>query len=138
LEAFADGTGRNGQVPVTQQKIMINVEGEAFLTEGDLVDARLIDGMGGFEIELFFDSHGALVLDMVTSSSKGKRVVILVQYPQPKPQKQFSRWVAARVIDKRVANGVWTFTPDLSREEAERIVRGLKNVVAKSKKASKF
>ena len=136
LESFPDGTGHNGPVLVMQQKI--NVDREPFLSEADIVDAAVVENVGGFGVQIFFDSHGAMLLDMTTTSNKGKRIVVLTQYPNPKPQKQFSRWVAAPMITKRVANGVLAFTPDLSREEANRIVRGLKNVVLKAQKASRF
>jgi preprotein translocase subunit SecD len=137
LESNPASGARSGGVPVTRQRIMTNVDSEPFLTEGDIVDAQLMEDGGGFNIAVFFDQHGALLLDMTTSSNKGKRIAVLTQYPVPK-HPQFSRWVAAPLITKRISNGSFTFSPDVSREEAERIVRGLKNVVAKAKRAARF
>ena len=42
-----------------------------------------------------------------------------------------NRWLAAPVIPSRIGNGVLTFTPDASREEADQIVLGLNNVAKK-------
>ena len=41
------------------------------------------------------------------------------------------RWLAAPSINRLVANGTLTFTPDASREEAEQLVKGL-NLAAKN------
>ena len=38
------------------------------------------------------------------------------------------RWLAAPILQQRIRDGLLVFTPDATREEAERIVRGLKNV----------
>ena len=43
-------------------------------------------------------------------------------------------WLAAPLIRRPIADGVLTFTPDASREEAEKIVKGLNNVTEKIKK----
>jgi hypothetical protein len=48
------------------------------------------------------------------------------------------RWLAAPQITKHLSAGVFTFTPDATREEAERIVTGLNNVAEKVKKDSKW
>ena len=42
-----------------------------------------------------------------------------------------ARWLAAPRISQRIKDGVLVFTPDATREEAERIVRGLNNVAIK-------
>jgi preprotein translocase subunit SecD len=136
LEKNDDGHLRTGPVLVTQQRIPVNVDREYFLSEGDVINAEVVETMGGYAIELFFDGQGAHTLDMATTSNKGQRIAILVQYPLP-DKKQFSRWVAAPMIQKRIANGVFIFTPDLTREEAERVTRGLKNAAEQAAKANK-
>ena len=132
LEVNADGTPHSGGVPIyRQQPIMVNVNREPFLTEGELQEASVVEALGGFAIKLQFNRHGSLVLDGTTTSYKGRRIGIQSQFTE-------SRWLAAPLISQRLSNGVLVFTPDATREEAERIVRGLNNLTAAVKKRSRF
>jgi hypothetical protein len=122
-----EDNGTSGAVLVTKQKIPINVEREPFLSEADLHHAELVATPGGFAIALNFSDHGTFQLDMVSTSNKGRHVAVLLQFPE-------SHWVAAPVITKRLSNGVFIFTPDLTLDEAKRAVRGLNNVAEKARK----
>jgi hypothetical protein len=122
----SEDNSRNGAVLVTKQKIPVNVDREPFLTEGDLHHAEIVATPGGFGIALNFADHGMFQLDMVTTSNKGRRIAILMQFPD-------SHWVAAPVIARRISDGVLVFTPDLTLEEAQRAVRGLNNVAKKAR-----
>ena len=59
---------------------------------------------------------------------------------QAERESQFGemRWLAAPMITRQIQDGIFVFTPDASREEAERIVRGVNNVVAKLNKKFTF
>ena len=128
LEARGDTTGRAEMVPILRgAPIMVSVAKDSFLDERDVLKATLADSPDGFVIQLQFDDHGTFVLDTVTASSKGKRIAIVSEFNE-------RRWLAAPVILKRVTDGVWTFTPDATREESLRIIRGLNNVSAKLRK----
>jgi hypothetical protein len=118
-------------VEVTHEKFLVTINREPFLTEADLDSAKVVEGIGGFSIQLVFGQHGTLLLDMMTTSYKGKRVVIMTQSPK-------TTWIAAPLIKTRNPSGIFTFTPDCTREEADRIVNGLNNVVAKAKKDELF
>ncbi len=131
LETTEDGSSANGRVLVTRQKIPMIVQREPFLTEMDVARAQVVEDQGGFAIEIFFNEHGTLALDMATVGNKGRHIAIRTQYPD------FTRWVAAPMITGRVANGVLQFTPDADRKEAERIVAGLNKVAKAAKKAAK-
>jgi len=75
-----------GTVLVTREKIPFAVGREPFLTEADLKRARLIDDPsqdGSYYIELAFNEHGTLLLDMMTTDNKGKHIVIFSQFPPP-------------------------------------------------------
>jgi len=147
VEAGRGGSSA-GRVLVTRQRIPMSIEREAFLDEGDLSDARLIeDADGTFSIELVFDDHGAMVLDMTSVANRGRHIIIHANFPPPgtkedtgtgpmptsesepsgKPRK--GGWISAVMINGRLSNGTVRFTPDTSHEEAERIVKGLKNVI---------
>lgn len=130
LESKGDSTGRAEPVPVFRAApVMVNVITESFLDERDVIKATIIDVVGGFAIRIEFDRHGTFVLDTVTASNKGKRIAILTESID-------RRWLAAPVIPHRISEGVFTFTPDATREETERIVRGLNNAATKLRKKS--
>lgn len=122
-----DDNGASGIVLVTKERIPINVQREPFLTEGDLHHAEIVAEPGGFAIALNFSDHGMFLLDMISTSNKGRRVAVLAQFPE-------SHWVAAPMLTRRISNGVFLFTPDLTLEQAQRFVRGLNNVAEKARK----
>jgi len=134
LEVNADGTERNGPVPVfREQPVMVNVNKEFFLNEGDVVEALVVEAMGGFALSVHFDPHGKLLLDTVTTSNKGRRIAIFSRFGEVGK----ARWLAAPLIRQRITDGVLTFTPDATREEAERIALGLNQVAKELKKKPK-
>ncbi len=149
LETPREGSGA-GTVLVTREKIPMSVERESFLDESDLSKARLIDEADGtFSIELVFDDHGAMLLEVKSIENKGRHIVIFSNFPppgtkqdqegaapKPEPGKpRVSGWISAVEINGRLSNGTLVFTPDTTREEAKRIVDGLNNVAAKNKKS---
>ena len=148
-------SGGTGEILVTRQKIPLNLEPEPFLTEEDLVKAAVVDYPDGtFAIQLQFNQHGALVLDMTTVENKGKLIAVFSQFPALAKQKKqsasapastaseegkprTSAWLGAVLIRSRTESGSFRFTPDASHVEAERIVRGLNNLVAEVNKKNK-
>ena len=128
LEAEGDTTGRAAPVPILRSApMLVNVIKDSFLDERDVLKAAVLDTVGGFVIQINFDDHGRFVLDTVTSSNKGKRLAIMTEAAD-------RRWLAAPVITARIVNGTLSFTPDATREESLRIVRGLNNASAKLRK----
>jgi|SRR6266404_4656018 len=122
LEVAPDGTDKNGPVPIYRANpIFVNVEKDPFLNEGRIAKAAVVDVMGGFAIFVQFDRRGSWLLEQYSTANKGRRVAILSQFGEV-------RWLAAPVMTKRISDGTLVFTPDATREEAERIVRGLNNV----------
>ncbi|EEF58335.1 hypothetical protein [Pedosphaera parvula] len=129
LETNQDGTDHNESVPVYRENpIYVNVEKKAFIDEGSIDQAKLVDDMGGFSIQLKLNWEGTQLLQGVSTGNRGKRVAILAVFGKS------PRWLGAPVMNKSIADGVFTFTPDASREEAERIVRGLNNLSQAIKK----
>jgi hypothetical protein len=140
------------------------------LDEASLAKASIVNDPGeegGYSIQLGFDDHGMMLLDMYTADNKGKHIIVFSHFPKkgykpPKAKKakddsddsnlvesgssgppadtntvRQSGWLAAVLIRQRNSTGVFRFTPDASREEADRIVRGLRNVIAKKDKMDK-
>jgi hypothetical protein len=162
-----------GTVLVTSNKYMFTIQREPFLDEGDLSKASIVDGRdGSYSIQLRFNDHGTLLLDMYTADNKGKHIIVFSQFPKrgQKAQQQkkktrdsddedlvepdtsapssgasahssgaprWSGWLAAVLIRDRISDGLFRFTPDASREEGNRIVRGLRNVIAEGSKDDK-
>jgi preprotein translocase subunit SecD len=130
IESNIDGTRHNSQVTIYRAAPMIlGVEVNAALDEGfmDKVELVTVDEFGNYAIKVSFNEQGAKRLDYLTSSYKGRRLAIQARWTE-------TRWLAAPLITQRITNGNFIFTPDASREEAERIVAGLNNVIAKLKK----
>lgn len=130
IETVADGTPYSRSITVPRNSTSpLTIEARPFLDNGSLLEAAVVntDKFGGFAIQLQFNQHGIFALDTITSSSRGKHIAILCHYGQ-------ERWLAAPTVTRRISNGLMQFTADVSREEAEYVVRGLNNVAAKLKK----
>lgn len=130
VEKNLDGTRHTTPVPVYRANpINVSIERDAALDEGFMKKAEIVtvDGFGNFAIKITFDEVGTQRLDYVTTMNKGRRLVIGARWTE-------SRFLAAPMITKRITDGVFVFTPDASREESERIIEGLNNVIAKLKK----
>jgi preprotein translocase subunit SecD len=125
LETNPDGTEKNGPVPIGRnQSFYVQVEKNPFLDEGHVQKATLVDDIGGYQVQLQFDRAGTWLLEQYTTANKGRRVAIFSQFGD-------ARWLGAPVIKQRIADGKYAFTPDATREEAERLVRGLNKVANK-------
>ncbi len=134
LHMEADPDGLSEIVPVSiyrSSPIEVSMTKEPFLDSRDLEEAKVVEEPGGlFSIRLRFNWEGAAILDSVTSSNPGRRIGIYGDFKE-------KRWLASPIIRKRISDGVLTFTPDATREEAERLVRGLNNVAKEVKKGEK-
>ena len=132
LEASADGSGDNESVQVFRDPpISVNVDKESFLDGEDVEQAKVVDELGGYVIQLKFNWRGTQLLSSITAANRGKRIAVLCVFGE-------ARWLAAPVIRKAINDGVLKFTPDASREEADRIVKGLNDVAVELKKSDKL
>lgn len=128
LEAQSDGSARTGPVPIMRSDpMLVNVEKAPFLNEAMVVSAAVIESAGGFEIKIQLDRQGTWLLENITTDNRGRRIAIFSQFTD-------TRWLAAPKIERRITDGVLTFTPDATKEEAQRIVKGLNEVAKKAKK----
>lgn len=122
VEINPDGTERCVQAQIYRKNpITITVDRSPVLHEGFVERADVVEFMGTYAIRIKFDSTGTLLLDNVTTSNRGRHLAIFCQFSD-------ARWIGAPLITQRISNGVFIFTPDATKEEAERIVRGLNNV----------
>ena len=134
LETNPDGTHHNMTVPVYRQNpVQVTVQRDAVLDEGFMTKAEIVDvdEHGGFAIKITFDKPGTLRLATVSTANKGRRLVVHARWTE-------DRWLAAPLLTRNLTDGVFVFTPDASREETERLVRGLNNVIKKLRKPYVF
>ena len=114
-----------------QFPITLTVDRTPVLEEEHVDHAEVIDVIGGFALKITLTERGASLLDAASASYRGLRLAVFSNFGQ-------DRWLGAPIMNQRIRNGVLIFTPDATREEAERMVNGLNNVAAKIKKNSFF
>ena len=131
LEVNPNPSGQSMRVTIGRSDpFAVIVDTQAFLNEMLVEKASVLDALGGFAISLQFNSDGAILLEQYTGAYKGGRIAIVADFGD-------SRWIAAPVIRQRMTQGQFVFTPDLTREEAERFVRGLNRVAELVRKGRK-
>jgi len=108
--------------------VKVTIAKEPIFSEANLLGARLIETPGGYAIEMQLDERSSLMLEQYSASNVGRHFVIFAQWGKKISE---GRWIAAPLISHHIANGVLSFTPDTSREEAEQFVLGLNNVAKK-------
>lgn len=140
LESHVDATNRTEVAVISEDpRVEYPVEKMPFLSEGDIKEAKVVDMVGGFSLRLEFDRRGGWLLEQYTLVNKGKHFAIFSQFtPLGEDKLNKGRWLAAPKILQRVSDGVFIFTPQATREEAEAIARGLNNVAKKLKTGSEW
>jgi preprotein translocase subunit SecD len=107
------------------EPVQVSITAEPVLTEANIIGATLLETPGGFAVEVKFDETGAWTLEQYSAANPGKHFAVFGQWSEKIGD---SRWLAAPLITRRNASGVFAFTPDASREEAAQLVSGLNNV----------
>ncbi len=124
LEANLDGTERSQPITIGRTSpFAMGIESRSFLTEFNIEHASVVDSPGGgFALSIQFNKEGGWILEQYSTVNKGRRMAIVAEFGE-------LRWIAAPTLRDRITNGLFVFTPDTTREEAERIADGV-NVVA--------
>ena len=126
IQANSDKTGTAQTVSVLRSNpVLITIEKEPILTEANLIQSTVIEGHGGIAIQIQFDESSSLVLEQYSAANPGQHFAIFGQWGEKLVN---GRWLAAPLITRRIAGGILSFTPDMSRQEADRLVLGLNNV----------
>ena len=110
-------------VEIPHTNVKLTVSPFPTLTERDVQSAELYDTTGGKAIFLRFDPHGTIVLDEMTTRTRGQYVAILVN------QRPVSAWL----VDQRIINGQFLVEGDFTDEEAQKIVDDLNKLAKKNK-----
>jgi len=128
IENHAEITGRGQTVSVVRsQPVLVPISSDPVLAENNIAAARLIETPGGYAIEVKFNETGTLVLEQYTSANSGRHFAIFSQWGEKAVE---ARWLAAPIISHRISDGLYSFTPDASRDETQKIVTGLNNMAA--------
>lgn len=115
---------RRMPVVLRMPAISLYIDKFAVLTERDLETAAVTGAGDGFAIRLVFGRHGTIELDRLSLNNRGELLVILINGVP----------VAAPMLKQRIVDGYFEFTPDLTREQAEKVVEGLNASIAYYKK----
>jgi len=75
--------------------------------------------------------NGTWLLEQYSAANPGAHFVIFGQWGKKNGD---GRWLADPFIGRRISNGTLVFTPDCSREEADRLVLGLNEIAKKTTK----
>ena len=105
-----------------------NCEKIPILNESHVENALLVDQPGGFQVRIRFNSMGTKLLESYTAAAAGRHLCIVADIDGE------GRWLAAPLVRQRIGDGTLSFSPDASREEMERLVTGLNEMVRKEKK----
>jgi len=98
-----------------------------FLDERDVDRAELMNLNGAYAIKVQFNRHGVFALDSASVTDREHKIAVFAQFGE-------GRWLGTITLSRRITDGTVMFAVDASPEEAERIVRGLNNTVARLKK----
>jgi len=110
-------------VEIPHADLKLTVSPYPTLTEQDVQSAELYDTAGGKAVYLRFDPHGTVVLDEMTTRTRGQYVAILIN----------QRPVGAWLVDQRIINGQFLVEGDFTDEEAQKIVDDLNKLAKKNK-----
>jgi preprotein translocase subunit SecD len=123
--------GRGQQIAFLRSApVQLTVENAPFLNENHVESAKVVQTPGGFVLAIHFNQQGQWLLEQYTAANPKRRLAIRCQWGVP-PDVQ-DRWVAAPLITQRIKDGMLTFTPDASRDEADQIAIGLNNMAGDS------
>jgi preprotein translocase subunit SecD len=118
-----DNTTFTRKITVFEESpIEMTVDQSTLVTDTEVTKASVVEALGGFALVIQFDKRGQWLLDQHSSLNIGRHLAIFAQYGE-KPVK--TRWIAVPIISNRISDGALIFTPDVTREEAEQIAKGL-------------
>ena len=127
IETTPDRTGASQEISVLRSTpVLLTIKREPILSEANMVGAKIIEAQGGFAIEIKFDESGTWILEQYSAANPGRHFAIFAQWGDKLSD---GRWLAAPFISRRISNGTLSFTPDCSREEADKLVAGLNEAV---------
>jgi len=136
LESGPEDNGRTTKVPIYRaQPFQIEIQQDPILTEAHVASARVVDTIGGFELQIQLNRQGTWLFQQYSASYRGKHFAIFSQFG---PKGKEARWLGAPAFTRLISDGLIQFTPDATREEADEIAIGLNNIAKKNEPDFKF
>jgi hypothetical protein len=136
LEAGQQDTDRSLMVPIYREHpFNVLVQNEPFLTEAQVTSAKVVEALGGFDIQVQFDRQGTWLLQEYSAKNRGRHFAIFSEFGEKGKE---TRWLAAPTFAHLISDGLLQFTPDASREEADEIALGLHNIGLKNQDTTKW
>jgi hypothetical protein len=111
-----------------EDPLKIRVEKLPILSEVHLERAALLEQPGGFMLQLKFNSLGTRILESYTAAAAGRHFAIMADVDGE------GRWLALPLVRQRIGTGVLAFSPDCTREIADRLVQGLNEEVDRNRR----
>jgi len=126
LESDPGSVDRSASVTVYRSAPMsLGIDREPILDERQVRAATIVEQPIGFAVEVQLERRGSWILERASVSHKGRHLIIFSEFGET------ARWLGAPEITGRNSSGKLVFTPDATREEAEKFVRGLNNMAHK-------
>ncbi len=125
IESTANTPENNHSISVLRSKpVLVPIAPDPFLTEANVIAARVLEAPGGFAVQIKFDETGTWMLEQYSSANPGRHLAVFGQWGE---KLVHTRWLAAPIISRRIPDGQLTFTPDADRDEINQLVLGLNN-----------
>ena len=134
IESNPDTAGMSQTVSVLRSDpVSVTIMHDPILSESQIVAARVLDAPAGagFAVEVKLADMPTLLLEQYSAANPGRHFVIWGQWGD---KVKATRWLAAPLITHRITDGIMSFTPDMSRDDAYRLVLGLNNLAKKTAK----
>lgn len=129
IETKPGDPSRTGIAAVGRARpVHITIDLEPVIFENHIESGAVVDTAdGGFAILIKFNDFGTALFESITTAHRSKRIVIGSRFTE-------ARWLAAPMIVGTEKKGIIVFTPDATRAESERIIRGLNNLLETGRK----
>ena len=126
IESNVDPAGTSQTITLLRaEPVSLTILRDPILSESDVISSRVIDSPAGFAVEMKFNDTGTIMLEQYSAGNPGKHFVVFGQWGNKGSD---GRWLAAPLITHRITDGVFSFTPDMAKDDAYRLVLGLNNV----------
>jgi len=136
LEAGAEDSARTTTIQLYRAKPFdMPVQKDPILTEAHVAAARVVEALGGFELQIQLNQQGTWLLQQYSASYSGRHYALFTQFGEKGKE---TRWLGAPQFSRIISDGLIQITPDASREEADEIVIGLNNIAKKNEKDTKW
>jgi hypothetical protein len=123
-----EGEGKTVKV-LRSEPVEISINPESILNEANMLAVNLMDTPGGgYAIKIKFDETGSWTLEQYSAANPGGHFVIFGQWDKDPSD---GRWLAAPMISRHIGDGILTFTPDCSRDEAQKLVTSVSRTIKK-------